>query len=411
MNRQIIPDVIGRKSKGERLIMKQITKTIVLLLILTATLAGCNGSGGSGSGTPNVAFVTSVSGTGNLNLWADAGGATGLAAGDAVCQARATAAGLPGTYKAWLSNSTTDAYCHVQGYDGHKISDPSGCGQSSMPKAAGPWVRTDGYPFAATIDKLVNSHQIFTAIRFTQTGTPLVGGEYFTGTSEDGTNSTFNCSNWGSGLNADHGTFGWTNGTTNDWSGYGTATCDQSLHLLCMQTGSGAPLPDMTIPPSAKKVFITSTTYDGAQVGGIAGGDAKCVLRATAVGLVNAANFKAWLSDSTHDAKDHVTQFATGPWYRLDGVKLADNKAALIAAPIFSSISYTETGVYVFDQLIWTGTDDTGSKTTNRCSDWTSNLAGNTGRAGWSSSDNYYWTNLSDQSCSGSWPLYCFEDD
>ena len=34
-------------------------------------------------------FVTSVTGTGNLSTWADAGGFTGLDAGDAICQARA----------------------------------------------------------------------------------------------------------------------------------------------------------------------------------------------------------------------------------------------------------------------------------------------------------------------------------
>jgi len=41
------------------------------------------------------AFVTSASGTGNLNSWPDAGGLFGLAAGDAICRAQATAAGLP----------------------------------------------------------------------------------------------------------------------------------------------------------------------------------------------------------------------------------------------------------------------------------------------------------------------------
>ena len=36
--------------------------------------------------SPNVVFVTSVSGNGNLGSWADAGGKTGLAAGDAVAR-------------------------------------------------------------------------------------------------------------------------------------------------------------------------------------------------------------------------------------------------------------------------------------------------------------------------------------
>jgi hypothetical protein len=54
-------------------------------------------------------FVTSVTGNGNLGSWPDAGGQTGLAAGDAICQARADSAQLPGIYKAWLSDSSIDA--------------------------------------------------------------------------------------------------------------------------------------------------------------------------------------------------------------------------------------------------------------------------------------------------------------
>ena len=124
-------------------------------------------------------------------------------------------------------------------------------------------------------------------------------------------------------------------------------------------------------------------------LGGIAGGDAKCVAQATAAGLANAANFKAWLSDSSTNALAHVIVTATGPWYRLDGVKIADDKTALTTAPLLSTINYTETGTYVGDQTVWTGT----------------------GRAGWSSTGDAIWTNLSDQNCSGTRALYCFEDD
>ena len=63
------------------------------------------------------AFVTSSSGTGNLGSWPDAGsglpgvgGFVGLDAADAICQAHASRAGLSGTYVAWLSDASTDAY-------------------------------------------------------------------------------------------------------------------------------------------------------------------------------------------------------------------------------------------------------------------------------------------------------------
>ena len=62
-------------------------------------------------------FVTSVAGSGELSSWDDAGTLTGVAAGDAICQARATAAALPNpaTYRAWLSDDTDDAYCRLHG--------------------------------------------------------------------------------------------------------------------------------------------------------------------------------------------------------------------------------------------------------------------------------------------------------
>jgi hypothetical protein len=100
------------------------------------------------SSAANVVFVTSVTGDGNLGSWADAGGNTGLAAGDAICQARANAAGLTGTFVAWLSDDNNDAYCRVHNLTGKKASN---CGQGSLPESAGPWVRTDGFPFGPMI--------------------------------------------------------------------------------------------------------------------------------------------------------------------------------------------------------------------------------------------------------------------
>src|SRR5690606_28786971 len=71
------------------------------------------------------------------------GGASVVAAGDAICRARAAAGGLPnaGAYRAWLSNDFTDAYCHVQGLGGKRANDCLG----GTPAFAGPWYRS-GFP-------------------------------------------------------------------------------------------------------------------------------------------------------------------------------------------------------------------------------------------------------------------------
>jgi len=57
---------------------------------------------------PKRIFVTSVKGNGDLSSWPDAGGRTGIEAGDAICSARADAAGLSGTFAAWLSDTDND---------------------------------------------------------------------------------------------------------------------------------------------------------------------------------------------------------------------------------------------------------------------------------------------------------------
>jgi hypothetical protein len=52
-------------------------------------------------------FLTQGSFNGDLRT--QGGGATGLEGGDNLCAAAAAAAGLPGTFKAWLSDATTNA--------------------------------------------------------------------------------------------------------------------------------------------------------------------------------------------------------------------------------------------------------------------------------------------------------------
>ena len=103
-------------------------------------------------------FVTSASGTGNLGSWPQAGGHTGLAAGDAICRSLAADAGLADAslFRAWLSTSTTDAYCHVAGFAGKKSSN---CGQPSLPDA-GPWQRTDGVSFSHRLSDLTSTFDV-----------------------------------------------------------------------------------------------------------------------------------------------------------------------------------------------------------------------------------------------------------
>ncbi|MBI5194667.1 MAG: hypothetical protein HZA08_14710 [Nitrospirae bacterium] len=240
---------------------------------------------------------------------------------------------------------------------------------------------------------------------------------YLTGTKEDGTyeSSSASCYDFTSNSRTANGIGGYSYGTTYSWTQNFSTGCDSSWRLLCMQTGTGLTLPNFA--SAGKKVFVTSvkgngnlsTWPDAGGNTGIAAGDAICRGRAQAGGLPNAANFKAWLSDSTVYAIDRLT--ANGPWVRPDGVKAAENKAAIIDNSLFTAISQTETGTYVYPAA-WTGTDNNGQLYSrfSTCSDWTSLQAGTEGVSGESSLSNWYWSKLGFSQCLNNLALYCFED-
>ena len=361
-------------------------------------------------------FITSVNGTADLSSWADAGvGNTGLAAGNAICQARATAAGLPGTYRAWISTSTTDAYCNVIGLSGKKGS--VSCGGVSPP-LAGPWVRTDGSPFAPTIDLLTsNPWIVYTPLNLNEFGNLVSVATYtanFTNTDAYGVmfgGGYTACTDWTDGTSAIVAMVGGeTPLTSSSWAtGYGYNCNDASGRLLCMQTGAGIPLP--AVATTGKKVFVTSTTHNG-NLSGLAGADVICAARATAGGL--SGTFKAWLSDGTHNAVGRLT--SNGPWVRPDGVMVAKDKTALttnglLSGLLFASISQDENGNYV-STATWTGTNSDGTKGTNTCNNWTDDTVSSHGMYGATYTPNLRWTQSSaDFTCDSSQPIYCFEDD
>lgn len=183
--------------------------------------------------------------------------------------------------------------------------------------------------------------------------------------------------------------------------------CNYVDPLLCMQTGTGPALPNFAT--AGKKVFVTSTSYTG-DLGGLAGGDAKCHDRALASGFTTTANpkiFKAWLSDTATDAKDRLT--SNGPWVRPDGFKIADTKADLLDGLLYTSISQNELGAYA-RAMVWTGTDSNGIKNADRCNDWTDGTAGFNGRQGFAPATNGVWSAYPIDTCNVVKLLYCFED-
>lgn len=157
---------------------------------------------------------------------------------------------------------------------------------------------------------------------------------------------------------------------------------------------------------SPKTVFATSTTY-GADLGGIAGADAKCAARAAAGSL--AGTFKAWIGDSTGGPATSFTQ--AFPYRLVDGTtQVAIGFFDLIDGSIAHAIDQNEFGAPVGTSKVWTNVSTDGTVGSWSCNDWS--LAdvshwGNSGSTGSTSG----WTDSGPlpQTCDVSDRLYCFE--
>lgn len=57
----------------------------------------------------------------------------------------------------------------------------------------------------------------------------------WTGTTEFGESSEFNCSNWTSDFQRNLGTYGWSNKTNAEWTNADEANCDDKLHYYCIE--------------------------------------------------------------------------------------------------------------------------------------------------------------------------------
>ncbi len=162
--------------------------------------------------------------------------------------------------------------------------------------------------------------------------------------------------------------------------------------------------------PAGKRVFITRGQFDG-NLGGLAGGDAKCSSAATAAGLNG--TWKAWLSTTTVNAIDRLAD--VGPWTDLRGETMFSSKTSLInGGPSGFGLWIDERGMSLSSDRIWTATNASGVyqqgvTTGPPCAGWTSSsmqdqaLIGQVGRTGPS------WTWSTATSCDQLGHLICFE--
>jgi hypothetical protein len=371
------------------------------------------------------AFVTSVSGTGNLASWPDAGGQAGLAAGNQICRNRAAAAALPNanSYRVWLSSASTDAYCHLRGQTGKRS---AGCA-GGPPLATGPWFRSTeptSQTVAAALDQLVDpGAEILAPALFDEFGDAVDSGgpvpSYWTGTNSDGAvYPDGTCAGWVSAA-ADHtGIVGSALGTAQLWTLSTAYGCDATLRLLCFEPGTSDPVVKGW-PAPASIVFLTSAEGPGdlgawAEAGGetgLAAGDAICRTQAAGAKLPAPDSFVAWLSDGTAEARDRLT--SDGPFRRPDGFLVAESEADLLDGSNGGSIHQYESGAYHSGGgggEIFTGTLEDGTASGLDCSNWTISTPINVTKGVAGTTRTARWTTGSSTSCSFSQQLYCFSN-
>lgn len=145
----------------------------------------------------------------------------GISGADTKCNTLASAAGLSGSYKAWMADSSVGTA-------------PTNAARG-FTKADVPYRLVDGRRIADDWTSLVGGYELQTGISLTQTGAYIAPSGVWTNVTYNGSqeNATGNCSNWTSnaGTNGNYGTSGSSSSWTDDWN----ATCNQAYRFYCFE--------------------------------------------------------------------------------------------------------------------------------------------------------------------------------
>ncbi|MEA3439157.1 MAG: hypothetical protein U9R58_02640 [Chloroflexota bacterium] len=189
----------------------------------------------AGASESKTVFITSQAFNGALG---------GLDGADDKCQAAADAAGLGGTYKAWLSDS-------------------NGSPSTRFTHSAVPYVDTMNTIIANNwadlttldvVDGITTIYYLQNPICTYENGEFISGSQSYedcnnentddyglmawTNTYPDGTLNTaafFSCNDWMSSVYSDHGNLGKTGYIRSAWTVWADTTCDNSFHLFCFE--------------------------------------------------------------------------------------------------------------------------------------------------------------------------------
>lgn len=331
----------------------------------------------------NRVFVTSTTHAGDFG---------GLAGGDAICATRATAAGLPGTYVAWLSVTGVNA--------------------SSRLGTARGFVRVDGKPFANSVADIL-ANRIFNPLRIAENGADVSFGQFplavtvYTGTLGNGTVATgFTCSDFtttdGSARRGN------LVGGPEAWTARQNSNCTSSRHLYCFQIDhSGADL--VPAPTSGNIAFVSTKSFLPGPEVGIAGADALCASEAAAATLPG--TYKALLATTTASAASRMTLASL--YVRPDGMPIASGTTIAAGGSLDSGIWQRADGTYVpsAGDLAYTGASQPSAvgTATSTCDDWTSTASVGAIIGAVTFADSTWWNTASNGSCANEIAVYCLQ--
>jgi Abnormal spindle-like microcephaly-assoc'd, ASPM-SPD-2-Hydin/Divergent InlB B-repeat domain len=309
----------------------------------------------------------------------------GLAGYDRVCNERARIAGLPGSYLAWLSTTTTDAV--------DRFSSARG------------FIRVDGRPFA---DTLQPGAPVYFPPALDEFGMASTAWPYSVMNGSDGSGrlvSGENCSDW-TVSGAYPLRLGNARAGSQVWTGWGSSSCQTSWAILCFGAGIDRPL--QRERASGRVAFVSWNALPSG--GGVTAADSLCASEARAAGLPG--SFKALLSADGASAAGRF-DLRGPPWVRTDGVPIVEKAADLAGSNLIAPLDVTATGAYVGWNTTWTGARTPGDPGTSAstCSSWTSTATDV--YAGWgaaSSIDSQYWFGLNGVPCNGWYNVYCLQE-
>jgi hypothetical protein len=304
----------------------------------------------------NYVFTTSTQYDGALG---------GLSGADAKCQSAATAAGLHGTFKAFMASSAGPVTT-----------------VSRLGSARG-WVRRDGRPFADLSTDLTVGNKVYYPPRLNEFGQlPMYGGYVATGS--DGTgNPAYNmgvpytCGDWTSNASTAQYQGGRSSAMGAGFGAGYIVNCDSpAISLACFGVDLNVPL--TFTKATGRTAFVSQASFDPST--GVAGADKLCHDEAATVGLPG--TYLALISTTTTAAASRFSS-ALAPWVNVNGIAVSEN-----AVDLFTTSATLLAGIYLngsgglAGNVAANGSTDPNKVGTNNCKNWTSNLAADSADVG-----------------------------